>query len=293
MSKYLIKNVRIVNPDSVFNGDILIKNEIIEDICNSISSADAIVVDGKGKYAFPGFIDFHVHLQDQIGAYSIADSFSTGTQVALKWGITTIGSFVTQTSSETIVEALSNANTKVDNQLYTDLQWKLTPITFDKSSMKDISKLIVDGYRIFKFYTTYKEQGIFTDYVQILDFAKATSNQEITIMVHAQDDSILESHKFPLVSDIDSQYSLKSEVIAVNAIRKQELIFILHMCQMQKVLFQETISHMKFVLNIWRSQVKYSRKKMEHSIIALLILDVMKIANCLRNLFLMNRLTCL
>ncbi|MCD4651636.1 MAG: amidohydrolase family protein, partial [Candidatus Cloacimonetes bacterium] len=154
MNEFLIKNVRIVNPDSVIDGDILIKNGLIEDSGSNLSSPTAKVIEGNGKFAFPGFIDFHVHLQDKIGDYKIADSFAVGTQVALQWGITTIGSFVTQTSTETLSEAVAKANAKVKGQLYTDLQWRLTPITFDNSSMNDIFKLIESGYSVFKFFTT-------------------------------------------------------------------------------------------------------------------------------------------
>jgi 5-methylthioadenosine/S-adenosylhomocysteine deaminase len=60
----LIKNTTIVtmNKDrQVLHGDILIENDRILAIGNSVDTAD-IVIDGSGKAAIPGLIQSHVHL---------------------------------------------------------------------------------------------------------------------------------------------------------------------------------------------------------------------------------------
>lgn len=67
MSKTLIKNVSIVNEGSVVLGDILIENEYISEIGapGTIQVETAFnLVDGTGKYLFPGVIDDQVHFRE-------------------------------------------------------------------------------------------------------------------------------------------------------------------------------------------------------------------------------------
>jgi dihydroorotase len=63
--KTLIVNANIVNEGKVFQGDVLINNERIEQIGKGISVPDVKrVIDAKGKYLFPGAIDDQVHFRE-------------------------------------------------------------------------------------------------------------------------------------------------------------------------------------------------------------------------------------
>ncbi len=63
--KTLIKNVYIVNENSIFQGDVLIENERIAKIASEIEAKNEYtVIDGKGKYLLPGVIDDQVHFRE-------------------------------------------------------------------------------------------------------------------------------------------------------------------------------------------------------------------------------------
>ncbi|WP_430399890.1 dihydroorotase [Flavobacterium sp.] len=66
MSKFLIKNAKIVNEGVIFEGDVLIENEYIKEIAESISlkSSDVTVIDAEGNYLVPGVIDDQVHFRE-------------------------------------------------------------------------------------------------------------------------------------------------------------------------------------------------------------------------------------
>ena len=64
MSKYLLKNARIVNEGKQFEGDVLIKGNYIEKIATSISDDTAEVIDLNGKLLIPGMIDDQVHFRE-------------------------------------------------------------------------------------------------------------------------------------------------------------------------------------------------------------------------------------
>ena len=50
----------------------------------------ANVVDAKGCYLFPGFIDTHTHLELNNGMTDTADNFTTGSIAAVAKGTTTV-----------------------------------------------------------------------------------------------------------------------------------------------------------------------------------------------------------
>lgn len=66
MNRILIKNAKIVNEGSIFEGDLLIENDLIVEISDSISlkSSNCIVIDAEGNYLMPGAIDDQVHFRE-------------------------------------------------------------------------------------------------------------------------------------------------------------------------------------------------------------------------------------
>ena len=66
MNRILIKNAKIVNEGTIFQGDVLIENEFIVEIAPMISakSSDCKIIDAEGNYLIPGAIDDQVHFRD-------------------------------------------------------------------------------------------------------------------------------------------------------------------------------------------------------------------------------------
>jgi dihydroorotase len=66
MNRILIKNAKIVNEGQVFEGDVLIEDDYIVDIAESISakSAATTIIDAEGNYLIPGMIDDQVHFRE-------------------------------------------------------------------------------------------------------------------------------------------------------------------------------------------------------------------------------------
>ena len=63
MQNYLIKNIQVVNEGKVEHADVLIKNGRIEKISPVINSNE-FMIDGEGKFLFPGCIDDQVHFRE-------------------------------------------------------------------------------------------------------------------------------------------------------------------------------------------------------------------------------------
>lgn len=66
MNRILIKNAKIVNEGSIFEGDLLIEDKFIVEIAESISakSSTTKIIDAEGNYLIPGAIDDQVHFRE-------------------------------------------------------------------------------------------------------------------------------------------------------------------------------------------------------------------------------------
>ena len=66
MNRVLIKNAKIVNEGVIFEGDVLIENDLIVEISESISakSSQCVIIDAEGNYLIPGAIDDQVHFRE-------------------------------------------------------------------------------------------------------------------------------------------------------------------------------------------------------------------------------------
>ena len=83
----LIKNITIVNEGRQYVGSVLIEDDVIADVFDGDAGADAdVVVDGSGKFLFPGVIDDQVHFRDP-GLTHKADIFSESV-AAVAGGVT-------------------------------------------------------------------------------------------------------------------------------------------------------------------------------------------------------------
>ena len=83
----LIKNATIVNEKKVFKGDVLIENEIIIAISSEITPTKNVeVIDAKGRYLIPGFIDDQVHFREP--GLTHKATIATESRAAIAGGIT-------------------------------------------------------------------------------------------------------------------------------------------------------------------------------------------------------------
>ncbi|WP_348799976.1 dihydroorotase [Flavobacterium adhaerens] len=66
MNRYLIKNAKIVNEGVIFEGDVLVENDLIVEVADSISlkTSDCMIIDAEGNYLLPGVIDDQVHFRE-------------------------------------------------------------------------------------------------------------------------------------------------------------------------------------------------------------------------------------
>ena len=85
--KYLFKNISLVNEGKIFTSDLLVENDRIERIDNSIGVKGKVTeIIGNGKYLLPGVIDDQVHFREP-GLTHKAEIY-TESKAAIAGGVT-------------------------------------------------------------------------------------------------------------------------------------------------------------------------------------------------------------
>jgi dihydropyrimidinase len=191
--KILIRNGRVALDGSIQSLDVMVDGGHIAAVGALKGTSADQVIDAAGCYVLPGFIDFHTHVDDQIGPYYLADSYESATRVALENGITTLCTFVTQGPEETLLQAMAIARAKAEGKSHCDVLWHLTPTTFSPADIATLRSLRAGGYRTLKLYTTYKAAGIFASYDRIEDLFRRLGPVGIQFLVHCEDDELIDA----------------------------------------------------------------------------------------------------
>jgi dihydropyrimidinase len=191
--KTLVRNGRVALDGSLQALDMLVAEGRIAALGNLETAAADRVIDASGCYVLPGLIDFHTHVDDQIGSYYLADDYEAATRVALENGITTLCTFVTQGAGESLPKAMARARAKAEGRSYCDVLWHLTPTSFGPEDLATLERLLAGGYRTLKLYTTYKFAGIFASYETIEQLFQRLSPLGAQFLIHCEDDDLIEA----------------------------------------------------------------------------------------------------
>lgn len=88
MSTIIKNGMLLTDEGELRNSEIFIENGKIVEIAQEISKEAFQIIDAKGMFISPGFIDLHVHLREPGG--EMKETIATGTLAAARGGFTTI-----------------------------------------------------------------------------------------------------------------------------------------------------------------------------------------------------------
>jgi dihydropyrimidinase len=153
----LIKNGEIVTPSERYVADIYCEDETITRIDRDLEAPPgAEVVDAKGKYVFPGFIDPHVHIYlPFMGTYA-KDTHETASKAALVGGTTTFIEMVCPARGDKPLEAYELWLGKAQGQSTCDFTFHMGVTRYDDEAEKDFREIVKRGISSFKIFLAYK-----------------------------------------------------------------------------------------------------------------------------------------
>ena len=111
LESLLIKNASLVLPEGVREGDIFIKDGVIQDIGPSLSVSAELEINDRGLTVLPGMIDTHVHFREPGATHK--ETIGSGSRAAVSGGVTSFfempNTSPSTTTSERIAEKKSIA----------------------------------------------------------------------------------------------------------------------------------------------------------------------------------------
>ena len=153
----LIKNGEIITPGERYTADIWCEGETITRIDRGIAPAPgAEVIDAKGKYVFPGFIDPHVHIHLPFMGTFAKDTHETASKAALIGGTTTFIEMICPARKDGPMESFELWLDKAQGHSACDFTFHMGLGRFDAQVEEEMTEIVKRGVSSFKVFLAYK-----------------------------------------------------------------------------------------------------------------------------------------
>jgi len=181
-----IKNAKIVTPNGLVSGSLLIENGIIKNIGEVEVPENAHIIDAFNQYLLPGGIDAHVHFDLQTKNGRTADDFKSGSLAALAGGTTTIIDFISPEKNQDLQDAF-NLRVKDIQDIYTNYSFHQSITHWDKNTAKQMEEAVkYQSITSFKTYLTYSST-IGIDLGILEKVMNKSAELNTIVLVHAED----------------------------------------------------------------------------------------------------------
>src|SRR5579863_5306464 len=186
----LIKNGEIVTASERYIADILCDNETITRIDRGIQPPPgAEVIDAKGKFVFPGFIDPHVHIHLSFMGTLAKDNYVTASRGALVGGTTTLIEMCAPPRSEDTLQGFEFWMRNAMGKSACDFSFHLGVTKFDQKTEKQLRQIVKRGISSFKVYLAYKGFGL--DDTELYRTLKLAKELGVIVTVHCENETLI------------------------------------------------------------------------------------------------------
>ncbi|PBJ06657.1 dihydroorotase [Flavobacterium sp. ACN6] len=217
MNRILIKNAKIVNEGTIFEGDVLIENDLIVEIADSISlkTSDCIVIDAEGSYLMPGAIDDQVHFREP--GLTHKGDIESESRAAVAGGIT---SFIEQPNTvpnAVTQEILEDKYQIAAQKSFANYSFMMGATNDNLEEVLKTNPKNVAGIKIFLGSST---GNMLVDNEAVLE--RIFSSTPMLIAVHCEDETTIKNN----LAAFKDQYGEDVPVTAHNLIRSAEACYI-------------------------------------------------------------------
>src|SRR5579859_6568161 len=187
----LIKNGEIITPSERYVADIFCEDETITRIDRNIFAPPGTdVIDAKGKYVFPGFIDPHVHIYlPFMGTFS-KDDYITGSAAALVGGTTTLIEMCCPARKDDALKSFELWMSQAEGKSACDFTFHMGVTKFDEKSEAQLREIVKRGIGSFKIFLAYK--GAFgIDDTELYRTLKLAKELGVIVTAHCENETLV------------------------------------------------------------------------------------------------------
>jgi dihydroorotase len=189
MRSVLIKNAKIVNEGIIFEGDVLIENDYIVEVAESISakSQDVQVFDAEDKYLLPGVIDDQVHFREP--GLTHKGTIASESRAAIAGGITSFIEMPNTNPQTTTAAALDEKFEIAANTSHANYSFMFGGTN---DNLEEIIKLDNTKVAALKLFLGSSTGNMLVDDEKTLE--KIFSSTDLLIAVHCEDESTIKAN---------------------------------------------------------------------------------------------------
>lgn len=196
----LIQGGEIITAESRCFGDILCHGETILEIGTHLPvPPNAEVIDARGKYIFPGFIDPHTHIYLPFMGTFAKETYETGTRAALIGGTTTIFDMCCPMRNQSPMEGYETWRSQSEGKACCDYSFHMGVTRFDENSEVQLREIVKAGVQSFKIFLAYK--GAFgindTELYRTLSLARAL---DVVTTAHCENETLVAENQARLLA---------------------------------------------------------------------------------------------
>ncbi len=196
----LIKNGEIVTASERYTADILCENETITRIDRGIKAPPrAEIIDAKGKYVFPGFIDPHVHIYLPFMGTFAKDTYETASQAALIGGTTTLIEMCCPARKDDALEAFELWMSQAVGKSACDFTFHMGVTKFDDKTEEQLREIVKRGISSFKVFLAYK--GAFgVEDGELYRTLKLAKELGVIVTAHCENETLIAERQAELLA---------------------------------------------------------------------------------------------
>ena len=189
MSTVLIKNAQIVNEGIIKKGDVLIENDRIVEIDDSISvkSSETQVIDAEGRYLLPGLIDDQVHFREP--GLTHKATIETESRAAVAGGITSFIEMPNTVPQATTVEKLEEKFSIAKETSWANYSFMFGGTNDNLDEILKVDEQKVAGLKLFLGSST---GNMLVDNPEVLEEIFKKTN--LLISVHCEDEATIKKN---------------------------------------------------------------------------------------------------
>lgn len=187
----LIKNGEIITPSSRYVADILCEQDTIARIDRDINPPpNAEVVDARGKFVFPGFIDPHVHIYLPFMGTFAKDDYVSASRAALIGGTTTLVEMCCPARPDNTLASFELWLGKAAGKSACDFTFHMGVTKFDAQTENDLREIVRRGISSFKIFLAYK--GAFgIDDTELYRTLKLAKELGVIVTAHCENETLV------------------------------------------------------------------------------------------------------
>src|SRR5277367_2490895 len=196
----LIENGEIITASERYIADIYCENETITRIDRGITPPKgAEVIDAKGKFVFPGFIDPHVHIYLPFMGTFAKDTYETASRAALIGGTTTLIEMCAPSRADDTLAGFELWMKQAVGKSACDFTFHMGVTKFDQKAEKQLREIVKRGISSFKIFLAYK--GAFgIDDEELYKTLKLAKELGVIVTAHCENETLIAERQRELLA---------------------------------------------------------------------------------------------